>query len=76
MDMPTQKRTKYVYKIRCNNGAIVDNLQIYGTTESVARDRLMQMYRHCEVLDVSIAATARQLSTDFVDVLDNIAENI
>lgn len=73
--MPGQKITKYVYRIRCNNGAIVDYLQIYGETEGAARDRLMQMYRHCEVLEVSIAASSRQMSTDFVDVLDNIVNN-
>ncbi len=75
MDMAVRKRTKYVYKIRCVNGAVVDNLQIYGQTEGAARERLMQMYRHCEVLDVAVALTARQQSTDFADVLDNIIED-
>lgn len=74
MDMPVPHMTKYVYRIRCNNGALVEHLQIYGETESLARERLMQMYHHCEVLEVVVAATPRQLSTDFVDVLSNIAE--
>jgi len=73
--MTSNQMTKYVYKIRCSNGALVENLQIYGKTEDASRIRLMQMYRHCEVLDVSVAATARQLSTDFGDVLDNIVES-
>ena len=42
--MPFPDMTKYVYKIRCSNGAIVDSLQIYGKTEDDARAKLMQMY--------------------------------
>ncbi len=75
MDMPVQQMTKYVYRIRCNNGAMVEHLQIYGETESVARNRLMQMYHNCEVLEVSVAPTSRQLSTDYVDVLSNIVDS-
>ncbi len=73
--MPVPHKTKYIYRIRCNNGALVEHLQIYGETESLARERLMQMYHHCEVLEVSIAATSRQASTDFVDVLSNIVDS-
>ncbi len=73
--MPVPQMTKYVYRIRCSNGALVEHLQIYGETESLARERLMQMYHHCEVLEVSIAATSRQASTDFVDVLSNIVDS-
>ncbi len=73
MDMPVPHATKYVYRIRCSNGALVEHLQIYGETESHARERLMQMYHHCEVLEVVVAAaTSRQLSTEFVDVLSSI----
>lgn len=64
--------TKYAYKIRCSNGAVVDNLQIYGKTEDEARAKLMQMYLHCEVLNISTAFNSRQSSTDFDDVLDRI----
>lgn len=70
--MSIPQMTKYVYKIRCNNGAIVDNLQIYGQTEDDSRAKLMQMYRNCEILNISIAASARELSTDYDDVLDRI----
>lgn len=70
--MSAQKMTKYVYKIRCNNGAVVDQLQIYGVTEAEAREKLLQMYHNCEVLNVSIAVNARHLSTDYDDVLDRI----
>jgi len=64
--------TKYVYKIRCNNGAIVDHLQIYGKTEEASREKLLQMYRNCEILDISTATNGRDLSTDYDDVLNRI----
>lgn len=70
--MAAPQMTKYMYKIRCSNGAIVDNLQIYGKTEDESRAKLVQMYRNCEVLNISIAASARQASTDYDDVLDRI----
>lgn len=70
--MQTSSMTKYVYKIRCSNGALVDHLQIYGKTEEDSREKLLQMYRNCEVLDISIATNARDLSTDYDDVLDSI----
>ncbi len=70
--MPIPHMTKYVYKIRCNNGAVVDQLQIYGKTEDASREKLLQMYRNCEVLNVSVAQSARQSSTDYDDVLDRI----
>lgn len=70
--MPAPQMTKYVYKIRCSNGALVDHLQIYGKTEEDSREKLLQMYRNCEVLNVSIATNARHSSTDYDDVLDRI----
>lgn len=70
--MPIPQMTKYVYKIRCSNGAIVDQLQIYGKDESASRQKLMQMYRNCDVLNVSVAQNARQSSTDYDDVLNSI----
>lgn len=73
--MPTPQMTKYAYKIRCRNGAVVEHLQIYGKTEDGSRVKLMQMYPNCEVLDISIASDARQSSTDYDDVLDRIIGN-
>ena len=73
--MPIPQMTKYVYKIRCCNGAVVDNLQIYGKAEQDSRAKLLQMYRNCEVLNISIAANSRQLSTDYEDVLNRIVGN-
>jgi hypothetical protein len=74
--MPFPNMTKYVYKIRCSNGAVVDNLQIYGKTEDESRARLMQMYFNCEVLHIAVASSARESSTDYNDVLDRIIGNI
>jgi len=70
--MPIPHMTKYVYKIRCSNGAVVDQLQIYGRDEDASRQKLLQMYRNCEVLNVSIAQSARQSSLDYDDVLNSI----
>jgi len=70
--MPISQMTKYVFKIKCSNGAVVDHLQIYGKDEDDSKRKLMQMYRNCEVLNVSIAQNTRQLSTDYDDVLERI----
>lgn len=70
--MPISQMTKYVYKIRCSNGAVVNHLQIYGKTEDDSRAKLMQMYRNCVVLDVSTAVSVKKLSTDYDDVLERI----
>ena len=64
--------TKYLYQIRSRNGAIVDNLQIYGRTEDEARVKLNQMYHHCEILRTQVAMLDRSLHTSYEDVLDLI----
>lgn len=74
--MPFPGMTKYMYKIRCINGAVVDHLQIYGKTEEDSRAKLMQMYRNCEVLNVSTVHNTKRFSTtDYDDVLDRIIGN-
>lgn len=71
--MPIPNMTKHVYNIRCSNGAVVNNLQIYGKTEEESRAKLMQMYRNCDVLNVSTAASSsKKLTTDYEDVLERI----
>lgn len=71
--MPFPGMTKYMYKIRCSNGAVVDSLQIYGKTEDDSRAKLMQMYRNCEILNVSAVHNTKRFSTtDYDDVLDRI----
>ncbi|MEE9331518.1 MAG: hypothetical protein V3U89_04720 [Methylophilaceae bacterium] len=73
--MPIPQMTKYVYKIRCANGAVVDSLQIYGKTEEDSKRKLMQMYLNCKILNVSVATDPRHLSTDYDAVLDRIIGN-
>ncbi len=70
-----EKPVKYVYQIRSRNGVVVNNLQIYGRTEDEARQKLMQMYPHCQVLQNSIAATEHSSSANYEDILDIIIKN-
>ena len=67
--------TKYVYQIRSRNGAIVDNLQIYGRDESDATRKLQQMYRNCVILDSRVATTERSANSSYEDVLSLIANS-
>lgn len=43
--------TKYGFRIRTRNGAVVDNLSIFGRDEADARRKLRQMYNDCEILE-------------------------
>jgi hypothetical protein len=61
--------TKYVYQIRSRNGAIVDNLQIYGRTEEEATRKLQQMYRNCEILDTRVVSPERPANSSYEEVL-------
>ena len=65
--------TKYVYQIRSRNGAIVDNLQIYGRDEAEAQRKLQQMYRYCVILDSKIVTPERAANSSYEDVLNLIA---
>ena len=65
--------TKYIYQIRSRNGAVVDNLQIYGRTEEEARRKLEQMYRNCVILESRIAHPERSSSSSYEEVLSLIA---
>lgn len=73
--MQTPSITKYVFQIRSRNGAIVDNLQIYGRDENDAIRKLQQMYPHCEILDSRIATPGRIANSSYEDVLDLIAKH-
>jgi hypothetical protein len=64
--------TKYVYQIRSRNGAIVDNLQIYGRSEDEAKRKLRQMYLNCEILDSRVLAPERTGISNYEDVLNLI----
>jgi len=67
--------TKYVYQIRCRNGAIVDNLQILGKSEEDAKRKLQQMYLNCVILDVHVLEAVRQSSISYEDVLNIITND-
>lgn len=67
--------TKYVYQIRSRNGAIVDNLQIAGRDEEEARQKLQQMYLHCEILETRMLSPDRSGSSTYEDVLSLIASD-
>lgn len=69
--MQAPAMTKYVYRIRCRNGAVVDNLQIVGRDEEEAKRKLQQMYQHCEILDTRLAQ-AERVGTSYEDVLNLI----
>lgn len=43
--------TKYGFRIRTRNGAIVDKLLICGKDESDAERKLRQIYQGCEILE-------------------------
>lgn len=64
--------TKYVYQIRSRNGAIVDNLQIYGRSEEEATRKLQQMYLNCEILDSRVLTPERTGNSSYEDVLNLI----
>lgn len=68
--------TKYVYRIRTQNGAVVDNLQIYGKDESESLKKLQRMYHRCEVLETRMLAPERSANASYEDVLDLIAKTI
>jgi hypothetical protein len=68
------KPLKYVYKIRSRNGVVVNNLQIYGRTEEEAREKLMQMYRHCEILACNMVPE-HYANSYYEEVLDVITKD-
>lgn len=42
---------KYGFRIRTRNGAVVDNLLIFGKDEPDAERKLRQIYLGCEILE-------------------------
>ena len=69
------KPVKYVYQIRSRNGVLVNNLQIYGHTEAEAREKLMQMYRNCEILEFGVAVTEHSANSSYEEILDIISKD-
>lgn len=72
--MPAKYPTKYVYQIRCRNGAVVDNLQILGQDEEEAKRKLFQMYTNSTILNMTIAESNRSNLLSYEDVLDLITD--
>jgi len=69
------KLVKYVYQIRSRNGVVVNHLQIYGHTEEEAREKLMQMYRNCEILEFGVAVIEHAGSSSYEEILDTISKD-
>jgi hypothetical protein len=72
--MKTNVRIKYIFKIRSRNGAIVENLQIYGKDADDAKAKLMQMYIHCEILEESIQLPQHKGNAGFEEVINLILQ--
>jgi hypothetical protein len=67
--------SKYVFNIRCRNGAIVNNLKINGKTYEEAQKKVEQMYRYCEILQSDLMiSTAKPSDANFEDVLELITK--
>lgn len=67
--------TKYGFRIRTRNGAIVENLAIFGRDESEAQRKLLQMYKGCEILDticLPAPSHGRVAHASYEDVVDLI----
>jgi len=69
------KPVKYVYQIRSRNGVVVNHLQIYGHTEAEAREKLMQMYHNCEILEFGVAVTEHSGNSSYEEILDIISKD-
>lgn len=70
-----EKPVKYIFQIRSRNGVIVNNLQIYGHTEEEARQKLEQMYRHCEVISAGVAPLEYNGNFSCEDIMDIISKD-
>jgi hypothetical protein len=68
-------RTKYIYRIRSRNGAIVENLQIYGKDAEDAKRKLMQMYINCEILEEKVLQPEHHGNGSFEDVINLIVSS-
>lgn len=73
--MKSSMITKYGFRIRTRNGAIVENLSIFGRDASEAQRKLLQMYMGCEILAtfcVPATLPARGSTASFEDVMELI----
>jgi hypothetical protein len=70
--MPPVSFVKYDFRIRTRNGAVVDNLSIFGRDELEAERKLRQIYQGCEILEAHRRQTALngRGSVSYEDVMD------
>lgn len=67
--------TKYEFNIRTRNGQRVDKITIQALDRSVAEQRLMQMYHHCEIIECNEApAVTRQENMDVEGIINLITK--
>jgi hypothetical protein len=64
---------KYVFNIRCTNGAFVNNLKINSYSREEAESKIRQMYRHCEILNSEVTNIKAQ-TYSYDDVLDILSK--
>lgn len=72
--MQASTMTKFIFQIRSRNGAVVDNLQIYGQSLEDARRKLNQMYIHCEILSERTVTPELNGVVSYEDVLNLIID--
>ena len=67
--------TKYGFRIRTRNGAVVDKLSICGRDENDAERKLRQIYLGCEILESRRLGTLLPHSdpVSYEDVVDLIS---
>ena len=63
---------KFCYRLRAQNGALIEQVVIQAADEPAARDKLLRMYPHGEVLVVwtEAAPTGGATGRSFEDIAD------
>jgi hypothetical protein len=73
--MESKLAAKYIYQIRSRNGVVVENLQIFGRSETEARQKLQKMYVHCEILDCRVLSGIKPATSNYEDILDLLVKS-
>jgi hypothetical protein len=73
--MQPSMSAKYGFRIRTRNGAVVENLLIFGKDEPDAERKLRQIYLGCEILEAKrlVIQAVRSGPVTFEDVVDLIS---
>ena len=76
--MQAMSIAKYGFRIRTRNGAVVDNLSIYGRDELDAQRKLRQMYSGCEILETRSlpASIGQRANASYEDVVELITSTL